>query len=342
MAYYAGRKWTRSELLERVGQIKQIASVEPLVYDEGKAKGVKTFLFDNGSGLTFEVLADRCLDIGKAKFLGQSLSWISSVGVANPQYYDPQGTKWLRTFGGGLVATCGLTTAGAAGTDGSEALGLHGRIGNTPAEEISFGGTWRDDDYILWCEGLVRETEVFGAHLVLRRRVETRLGDPTIWIYDKVTNAGYARAPFMVLYHINLGFPLLSKTATLKLPPAATRPRDEIAARGMDEYTVFPDPVPGYQEQVFYHDFTGSQDAVTIEVENPALQGWKGLALRYRKNELPRFSEWKMVSQGEYVLGLEPANCRVEGRAKERQEGTLQFLAPGESWSTCLELTIVR
>lgn len=64
MAYYAGRKWTRSELLERVGQIKQIASVEPLVYDEGKAKGVKTFLFDNGSGLTFEVLADRCLDIG--------------------------------------------------------------------------------------------------------------------------------------------------------------------------------------------------------------------------------------------------------------------------------------
>ncbi|MBI3963166.1 MAG: DUF4432 family protein [Deinococcus sp.] len=37
-----------------------------------------------------------------------------------------------------------------------------------------------------------------------------------------------------------------------------------------------------------------------------------------------------MMGQGDDVLGLEPANCYVEGRAKERERGTLQFLEPGE------------
>jgi hypothetical protein len=38
-----------------------------------------------------------------------------------------------------------------------------------------------------------------------------------------------------------------------------------------------------------------------------------------------------MAAEGEYVLGFEPANCLVEGRAKERERGTLQFLEPGET-----------
>ena len=36
-----------------------------------------------------------------------------------------------------------------------------------------------------------------------------------------------------------------------------------------------------------------------------------------------------MNGEGTYVIGLEPANCWVEGRAKEREQGTLQYIEPG-------------
>ena len=45
-----------------------------------------------------------------------------------------------------------------------------------------------------------------------------------------------------------------------------------------------------------------------------------------------------MLGQGAYVLGIEPANCHVEGRARERERGTLEFLQPGEKRNFYLEL----
>ena len=45
---------------------------------------------------------------------------------------------------------------------------------------------------------------------------------------------------------------------------------------------------------------------------------------------LPHLVQWKMPAQGTYVTGLEPANCRVEGRAIEREKGRLQVMQPGE------------
>lgn len=36
------------------------------------------------------------------------------------------------------------------------------------------------------------------------------------------------------------------------------------------------------------------------------------------------------MGEGLYVVGLEPANCHVEGRCAEREMGTLQILQPGE------------
>ena len=54
-----------------------------------------------------------------------------------------------------------------------------------------------------------------------------------------------------------------------------------------------------------------------------------GLYIRYHKTQLPKFNQWKMNGEGTYVIGLEPANCWVEGRAKERKQGTLQYIEPG-------------
>ena len=40
-------------------------------------------------------------------------------------------------------------------------------------------------------------------------------------------------------------------------------------------------------------------------------------------------------------MGIEPANCHVEGRAAERERGTLQFLEPGEARTYELALEVV-
>jgi len=47
-----------------------------------------------------------------------------------------------------------------------------------------------------------------------------------------------------------------------------------------------------------------------------------------------------MPGEGTYVLGVEPANCRTEGRAAERERGTLQVLQPNESRTYTLTFSI--
>ncbi|MDO5479533.1 MAG: DUF4432 family protein, partial [Clostridia bacterium] len=52
---------------------------------------------------------------------------------------------------------------------------------------------------------------------------------------------------------------------------------------------------------------------------------------------LDYFTEWKMMGETEYVLGLEPGNCTPDGRSVLRERGELKFLAPGESYKTLLK-----
>jgi hypothetical protein len=48
-----------------------------------------------------------------------------------------------------------------------------------------------------------------------------------------------------------------------------------------------------------------------------------------------------MMGQGAYVVGLEPSNCWVQGRAHDREQDILLFLEPGESVSTHLEIGVL-
>ncbi len=100
------------------------------------------------------------------------------------------------------------------------------------------------------------------------------------------------------------------------------------------------DPMPDAPSQVFYHDAASDPDGiVTVALINEKLP--LGLYIRYRKDQLKNLVQWKMLGQGDYVLGIEPANCHVEGRAEERARGTLEFIAPGEKRQFHLELGIL-
>jgi hypothetical protein len=201
------------------------------------------------------------------------------------------------------------------------------------------GEAWEGDECSFWIEGEVRQARVFGENLRLRRRITTSLGGSRIAIHDLVENMGTAASPLMILYHINLGFPLLDETCELIAEKHTVEPRDAAAEPGLQDWMHFGPPTPGYAEQVFYHDLPAGQNGwAGIQLINQARS--IALSVRFQKAALPNLVQWKMMGQGTYVLGLEPANCRVGGRSQERALGTLQFLQPGEQREFQVEIDV--
>jgi len=84
-------------------------------------------------------------------------------------------------------------------------------------------------------------------------------------------------------------------------------------------------PQRGYQEKCYYHKLS---DEPTVSIYNPDIK--KGLNMKFDTKELGFFTEWKMMGEYDYVLGLEPGNCNPDGRDVMRKNGTLEFLEPQE------------
>lgn len=336
-----GKQLTWDELSRRVGDMSQLAGAQASELSDGGARGSRVIRLYNGAGLDFDVLAERGMGIGRLTYKGVPLAWLSSVGFSHPSYLESHTLAWLRNWPGGFLTPCGLTQVGSPCQDGNESLGIHGRLANLPAHSLNWGGHWYEDQYIVWAEGSLQETAVFGENLNLRRRIWTTLGEPRFWIEDRVENHGFEPTPHMFLQHINLGFPLVDSTTRLELPQHQTTPRDEPARAGLASYDRFDVPIHSYQEQVFYHDLNQDEHGyVEVKLVNPAFDGGKGLGvyLRYALAEYPVLVEWKMMGEGLYVVGLEPANCHVEGRCKERERGSLVMLQPQEVRTYRLEI----
>lgn len=338
-----GQNWTRAQLERYTGAAWQAGGVRHLRFVEGPEEGTEVVQFDTGTGLTFNVLPSRGLDIASAKFRGASLSYDSPAGEAHPAHFEPEGLGWLKTFFCGLLTTCGMTWAGAPCEDEGQALGLHGRYSHLAARYLKTGDEWEGNNRRLWISGEIREGYLFGPNVVMRRTLSTEAGSNTIQIEDVVKNEGFTKTPLMLIYHINIGFPVLSETTEF-VAGSTVRPRDEEAAKGVGEYTRFDKPIVGYKEQVFYHDIKPDRRGFChAALVNPAFNNNQGLGIlvSYRKKELPFFGQWKMTGAGAYVCGLEPANCSVEGRARNRQSGTLMFLKPGEEQTIRIDISVL-
>ena len=339
MANLFNRSWTRGEMLEYVGDVGQIAGVRPCEWTDGAERGLRAADFRTGSGLAFSVLLDRGMDIGPAAYKGMPLAWVSPTGWAHPAYYDARGDGWLRTWGAGLLTGCGLTYAGPPSEDKGEALGLHGRLSHLPAQRVHIEEAWQGDEYGLWVEGEMRQARVFGENLRLKRRISAGLGGSRIEIRDRVENLGAVESPLMMIYHINLGFPLLDESSELLTAPHPVEPRNADAEPGLGEWMRFQKPTPGYAEQVFYHDLPADEDGwAQAQLVNRARK--LGVRVRFQKAALPNLIQWKMMGQGAYALGIEPANCRLGGRSEERARGSLQMLQPGEQREFQVEIEV--
>ena len=170
-------KFSVADLRRRVGNMDQVAGIRIVTLDDSNERPARAALIHTGSGLELTVLLDRCLDIASASYCGKAMGWRSTTGDVAPQYYEAEWLRWLRSYFGGLVTTCGLTNVGAPTKDSALlGNGLHGRIGNTPARDIKVTQEWQGDDYVLSVTGTMRETVVFGENLTLTRTVSTKLG----------------------------------------------------------------------------------------------------------------------------------------------------------------------
>lgn len=338
MAQLFGRNFTRSEILQRVGDISQLAAVRLMRLEDGSEEGVRLIEARTGTGFRFNVLPSRGMDISFAEYKGIPLSWRSCTGDVSPAFYEPDGDGWHRIFYGGMVITCGLTNVGAPCQDQGEELGRHGRISATPAECVYADGQWEGDEYNLIIHGRMRLASFWGENLIMTRRIHSQMGQSSFKIIDEVENHGFRSEPLMFLYHVNAGFPILSEESVILIPSKKTVSMD--ASVKAEDYANLHTPLPEAQSQVFYHETASEPDGsvpVALINENLSL----GLCIRYNRNQLKNLVQWKMLGQGAYVLGIEPANCHVEGRAAEREMGTLESLPPGGKREFCLELGVL-
>lgn len=340
MKQYGYAESIKKEYLDqRLGSLEQLAGIRPITFDSGRAKGLRALEVRNGSGLNFTVLADRALDIAHAEYRGIPFGWICKNGIVSPEYFENGGIDFLRTFSGGLTTTCGLTQVGTPGQDGDEILGIHGRISHLPAENYRHRTWWEGDRLNIEIAGSVCETCLYAENLSLFRTISCVMGEPVIKIRDVISNDGYTESPFMLIYHVNCGYPVVSEDSYLLTDAESVEPWNDDALQGDGKYTEFHEPKPGYQYQCFLHHMNQSKERVNVALINGKLDF--GVKLTYSPKQMPCFTEWKMMGMQDYVVGLEPGNCIPEGRIAARENGRLEILKPGEKHEVEYEIRVL-
>jgi len=335
----------RQFLQKRIGDMSQVAGLKRYLFSEGKAKGIEAIDVRTGSGLSFTVLPGRGMDVAWAEFNGIQFSYISKTGIVSPDYYESRDSEWLRTFFAGLLTTCGLSNAGPSCEEGHPVIGkrhfgLHGRISNMAAEQVCVGEEWKGDDFIMTISGRMRESVLHCENLVLKRTVTTSLGAKFIKIHDSVLNEGLSDQPLMILYHFNIGYPVIDEKSRLITNSKEILPANPRSVEKIREYGQMQLPVKDEKEQLFFHDFKTDETGMTCcGIINPDLNF--GVYIQYKKSELPRFSQWKMMGETEYVVAMEPGNCNPTGRVEARKNGSLEYLKAGEAKEIELEIGVL-
>ena len=324
-----------------IGHAAQMYGVTPFEYTDGKARGMRGLELCNGGGIRLVMLPDRGLDILKLEYKGVNLSYLSKGGISSPEFYIPDGYGFLKNFFVGFLTTCGLRHIGAPCRVEDEDFGLHGVISNTPAEEVC--ASTRSN--MISVSGTVREAEIFKHNLLLRRSVEMPVGKDFFIIKNRIENIGYQKEQIMFMLHINFGYPFLSPHTEVVIPSVSVEPRDDEAAKGLTNHNIVTPPVAGYKERVFFHNLSGNDSAagglvygttacsdsdnnVTAVIKNKEL-GF-AVSLSFSKAAFPYLTQWNQFGCGDYVLGIEPSSCKMIGRRDAIEQGTADYLMPGE------------
>ena len=314
-----------------LGHPSQLCSVEEVRLQGGKGDGMRLLQIRNAAGMELTISDDRCADISRLIFKGDNMGYFSPCGYVAPGYYDDRGDGFLKSFTAGFLTTCGLTAVGSPCVDEGETLPLHGTIGNTPCDRL----WWTEDENNLYIHAEIGDRRIFARKLHLSRVITVSKTESRFTVTDTVENQGDTESPVMLLYHMNMGYPLLSERSVVDISSTEVKPRNEHAAKDLDTWANMLPPTPGFEEQCYYHHFDREGQA---SIYNPDIR--KGLTIEFDTAQLDHFTQWKMMGVHDYVLGLEPGNCTPDGRDVIRRQGKLKYLEPGESKTYQVSITL--
>jgi len=316
--------------IQYAGHPSQLFDVRKYRFSDGRADGVEAVDIWNGGNLSFTVLPGRCCDLYSVRYRGYNMAFHSPAGVVHTAHYDDQ--NWLRSFAGGFLTTCGLQNIGRDDPKNPENC-THGRISHVPAENV--GVLLSDDGMEVTITGLMREAVLFGAKLSLKRTLTCRRGADEISIIDVITNHGYTTQPLCMLYHFNLGYPLINERSTVVIPSHTVVPRNDHAASDLDNWSRIYAPAPDVEEMCYYHFLRENR----VGVDSPDTNTRMRIAFSSSHNLLDRLVQWRMFGCGDYVLGLEPSTCTLEGQSDAAENGSLKTIAPQTSVTNTLTIT---
>jgi len=317
----------------------------------GLSEGVDVVEVSNGS-LAFTVVPTRGMGIQKGSYRGSFLGWKSPVrGPVSPSFIqsgERGGLGWIYGFDECIVR-CGLAWNGAPGIDvvtnnmgepSEVKLDLHGKIANTPAHYVEVQAVSGAPPEIRII-GIVDEAALFSPQLRLKTTISTRAGSNVLSITDEIMNLKSVPAEMQLLYHCNFGKPFLEKGARAVVAASRVIPRDARAASGIEVWSQYEGPTPGFVEQAYWFVPAGDGEGNTLALLKNAA-GEKGIALRFNLKELPCFTLWKNTgaeSDG-YVTGLEPATNYPNTRRFERGKGRVVTLEPGVVYTAHITLEV--
>jgi len=309
----------------------------------GLRDGVDLIEVDNGA-LAFRVLPTRGMGLWQGRYRAMFLGWRSPVlGPVHPRHVNLSergGLGWLAGFDEWLCR-CGLAWNGPPGEDTwtdkagrgrRELLTLHGRIANLPAHyvEVRVG---LNPPFELSVIGQVEESALFASRLALTTTYTTVPGSNRVVLHDVVENRGGEPAELQLLYHCNLGPPLLEAGSRIVAPIREVSPIGARAAEGIATLDSYAAPAAGFVEQVYCYDLLsdGAGRTLAMLYNRDADQG---LVLRFNRQELPCFTVWKNTAALEdgYVTGLEPATNYPNFKSFERERGRVPLMPPGGKW----------
>ena len=331
---------------DKVGNVSQIGGIETSVLDNGLARGGRIAWVNTGSGLRFKVAIDRALDIVDASYNQYNLAWLSHSGLVAPRPDANAGIEWLRSFGGGLLTTCGLTHTGPPEDDENGQRGLHGRISNIPAEiESVIQPDMKSDNPEMSITARVKQCSTLSESLELKRTISATLGKSELKIHDVVTNNSNISTPHMILYHCNFGWPLVDESVDIVY-------KGDCQSRGLDfDNETFNDKNDYKKCQGPRQEHRGFGEAcgiIDIEADkdgfcSAGLANRKlnlALMMKFKKEQLSWLTNWQHWGPGDYVCALEPGTNPPIGQGKAREQNQLIILEPGESREYELEISV--
>lgn len=277
---------------KKIGNVDQLCTAIRSQITDGRANGARIITVSNGR-LHFIVTESNALDILRLWHGGMNCGFVSKAGLFTPTTED-----FCHNFPAGMLYTCGLDAIG-----GVAGHYPHGRLHRTPSEIVEF----KVDEKGIRIVGVTKDAALFGSNLVLTRTIETAAGSDELRITDEIENQAYIDEAYCLLYHINLGYPLVDVGARVEAKLEESLPRNAWAEKHMAKMLEVESPIDNFEEVCYFHQ---TKDGVMSLVN-------RKLGKRFTvKSSLRKFVEWKSRASGDFTVALEPCTSWLDDKLK--------------------------